>query len=260
MNPRDLKAEITTVESVLSRFDLLEGPSHLALSKLQAIASAAEKKGAPVVRWAWPSDSPISIRPVQCERRDEERISVDFYGYLSYSADGLLCRQPNPSYQMVIRVWSSREHHVFRPEYDATVLQKTDRRVVLRYRIEEGYCEAHEPAFHMQIGGHSRTNDECCWYPEDFHRPHFPHHPLSPIMVADFVVCTFFPSFYRRLSEDSQWQRALERAQRCCLLPYLEAFVSPFLTVQGARGRLPSYCEAIWRPSTWGGLSRGVDK
>ncbi len=252
MTPRDVADELAIVRDVLDEADLLENESHAAFAKLIAQAHAARKMGAAAeITLRWDSSNPIAIAPVEPRGRTERSICVDFYGHMTFRGGSILrATGDEMRYQLVFRVWSKRAEHLFREQYDAGSCQGLLKRVILRYRVEEAHQGASEPAYHLQIGGHTRAEDEWCHFPEDFHQPHFPHHPMSIIMAADQIVGSFFSPHHPDVREDTKWQGALLRAESCCLRPFLTAVIGGCMRGPGGAGHR-GYVESLWSSATW---------
>jgi hypothetical protein len=179
--------------------------------------------------------TPLRFSPTTISGGVRHVLTVDIYCQISEPVNGA----PSLDHNIVLRVWSEDPDLCYRQQLDAWEVferfESAGRRVMHRVHFDFANAEQPGPRFHLQFGG-SQGSGEGCWLPENLKLPRYPHHPLGLITACEFVVRTFFPSFYERLAEEPSWRGAIARSQEVYLIPYLRQLVnaSDRLTLDGS--------------------------
>lgn len=134
--------------------------------------------------------------------------------------------RPRDRHNIAVRVRTTEKGFAFRQGWDALELEDKIRaarlgRVMCRFHFDFAEREQQGPRYHLQVGG-KQHEEEYCWYPDTLEVPRFAHHPMSLILTCEFILQTFYPLEYRKISADSSWRAAIRRAQEAYVVPYIE--------------------------------------
>lgn len=189
-----------------------------------------------------PVGNPVVFKP--CDRSQDVRfpLEVDLSCKISKLRNG----RPSKEHNVLVRLWTDDETVWFRRDWDASRLENDirdagRRRVMLRFHFDFANPSQPGPAHHLQIGGNPEALEHF-WIPKSLRVPRFCHHPMSLIMVCEFIVRTFFPNDYDSVRDERTWKGAIARAQREYLGPYYD---SQQVTIQDDQlGR--SLLDSLW--------------
>lgn len=225
MNLDGVIYELVVIQNQLGR--VLDGPGLSAVESALArmkIQKPRRKRRGPGNASSWhlviPPEQPLSFKETHI--RSGHRLYVDLFCNVSEPVNG----RPSDKHCVVVRVWALDQTLWYRKYLDCRevlegVAAGSGKRVMLRFHFDYAQSDGRHPSFHMQIGGNPQE-DEFCWHPKEIDCPRFVHYPLDLLMVCELVVANFYPDDYSRISKETTWIGALNKAQHEYIDPYLE--------------------------------------
>jgi len=181
-----------------------------------------KKKPPPDWHLVIPPGNPLRFVPTEASQDLRYSFSIDVSCKIDKPHDGLIVGD----HSIAVRVWTSDATLYFRDAFDAErILRNVDasggRRVMLRFHFDHANVGQPGPKHHLQIGG-IQHGPEFCWLPENVRVPRFCHHPVSLLMVCEFVVRTFYPAAHAAVENEPAWSGAIAKAQITYLPPFYE--------------------------------------